>query len=100
MFLWQALLSAVSELPMGGSHALLTCLQEWEGGRLPSSHLVSFARSIAWQSPSLYYLRPLDEVYSSTAELLSPAEMQALKSGNCGTGLTDEAERRLGSPAC
>ena len=95
LLLRQALLSALAELPLGGSHTLLTCLREWETGRLPNVHLVSFVRSIAWQSPALYYLRNLGEAHSSPAELLSPDDMQALQSGRVwGEG----AARRFTAP--
>ena len=84
----QALASAMSELPAGCGHAFLTCLREWEAGRLPAAHLVGFVRSVAWQSPALLHLRPSESgggAPCGRAELLSPAEMQELLSAGDGT---------------
>ncbi len=80
----------MSDLPQGGRHALRSCLLEWEAGRLPSQHLISFVRSIAWQSPSLAHLRPCNRAGAAaadwagdpgspggtTCELLSAEDMQ------------------------
>ena len=74
----QALSSAIVELPPGCCHALLTCLCEWEHGRLPSRHLIAFVRSIAWQSPALAHLRPC-VASEAPQELLSRDDMLALK---------------------
>ena len=74
---FQALVSALKDLPQGARHALRTCLLEWEAGRLPARHLVDFVRSIAWQSRALSSLKPTWDLAASTTacQLLSAQEM-------------------------
>ena len=69
----QALAAALPDLPQGSRHALLTCLREHAGGRLPPPHLVAFVRSVARLSPALAHLRPAP---ARPAELLSAEEMR------------------------
>ena len=73
----QAISAAQRELPQGARHVLRVCIGEWTAQRLPATHLVAFARGVAWQSPSLTRRFAADAYDIPPTELLSESEIQA-----------------------